>query len=144
MGARAADDGLASTVDGIDGIDGVDGVGGQVTSVHHVNLVISVGGVARAVDFYDRVLGFRVLTKLGSGEGGAWLRAGDVELHLSEREGAQHPDAHIALVVQDVETARRRARRHGATWRDAEPLVGVDRGFVVDPDGNLIELIQLA
>jgi lactoylglutathione lyase len=53
---------------------------------------------------------------------------------------------HICLLTDDISAAVERLRRNGAPI-DSEPLVGLDgnlQAWTHDPDGNQIELMQLA
>jgi catechol 2,3-dioxygenase-like lactoylglutathione lyase family enzyme len=111
--------------------------------VHHVNLVVPIGGTADVLAFWQDVFGFAPVPKpAGTGPGGAWLQIDDAtQLHLSERDGAPHPDAHVALVVDDLDDVRRRLAARGAPFEPAPPVFGGPRGFTRDPAGNRVELL---
>ena len=119
----------------------------------HVNLCVT--DTERALEFYVGQLGLSVLPRPDFGTfGGAWLRLGDVQLHLSEV--AEMPDfkntaPHLALYIPTADFERS---------IDALAAAGVDVGagvrsredfgatvltaFCKDPDGNLIELTDVA
>jgi catechol 2,3-dioxygenase-like lactoylglutathione lyase family enzyme len=114
--------------------------------VHHVNLVVGHGQGDEVAAFYrdvfDLVPAERPPT---ASRGGAWLTFGDGrQLHLSERDGAAHPDAHVALVVDDIAALRRPMADAGAPWADGDDLFGGGRGFTRDPAGNRIEVLERA
>ena len=64
------------------------------------------------------------------------------EIHISERDGSVHPDAHCAVIVESVASIAAAARAEGAEWIDVEPVMGSARGFTRDPAGNRIEVMQ--
>jgi catechol 2,3-dioxygenase-like lactoylglutathione lyase family enzyme len=116
-----------------------------VSRIHHVNVVIPTGTTEQAVAFYADVLGLTRVPKPDDGprSTGAWLDvAPRMQVHLSERDGQPHPDAHFGIVVDDFDGLRRRLADAGAPWTDQEPLFGGRRGFTRDPAGNRIELIE--
>lgn len=118
-----------------------------MTRLHHVNVVVPPGRTPEVVRFYVEVLGLSRIPKepaAGSPETGAWLQIDpDVQLHLSEQDGAVHPDAHFALLVDDFDDALRRVAGAGAPWTDQPFALGGRRGFTRDPVGNRVELIEV-
>lgn len=113
--------------------------------IQHVNVVVPPGATDRVAAFYVDVLGLTRVPKdpaAGEPARGAWLDvAAGQQVHLSERDGAAHPDAHFALVVDDLEAVRRRVAAAGAPWQDAASVGGARRAFTRDPAGNRIELV---
>mgnify|MGYP002385495523 CR=1 FL=1 len=111
--------------------------------VHHVNVVVPPGAVDATAEFWRSVFGLVDLPRQGrSGRPGAWLDAGSFEVHVSERDGSAHPDAHVAIAVPDVDEIRERCLERGAEWEDAPALFGTGRGFTRDPGGNRIEVVH--
>ena len=74
--------------------------------------------------------------------GGAGLAAPQV--HVSERDGAVHPQTHFGLVVDDFDAVVSRVSAAGASWEEQPDLFGGRRGFTRDPAGNRIELLEPA
>lgn len=110
--------------------------------IHHVNLVVPPGTVEEVARFWVEVFDLRRIERQGrSGRPGAWLAGDGVEIHLSEREGAVHPDQHVAVVVPDFAATRSAALDRGAPWEDVAPVEGDHRGFTRDPGGNRIEVM---
>ena len=110
--------------------------------LHHVNVVVPPGGTTAAAQFYERVLGLAPLAKPGGGSG-AWLELADgTQVHVSERPGQPHPDAHFGLVVDGFDAVLERIRAAGAPWTEQESLAGARRGFTRDPAGNRVEVID--
>ncbi len=121
----------------------------SVLGLDHFQLAIPPGGEARALPFYRDVLGLTELAKPPelAGRGGAWFRAGAVQLHLGvEKDFRPARKAHPALVVRDLAAVLVRARAAGVDVRDDDPDPDPRRrrAFVHDPFGNRIELIEIA
>ena len=114
-----------------------------MTRLHHVNITVPVGRCQPIAAFYRDVLGFRPITRPDNERAGVWLEMGDgTQLHLSEREGAAHPDQHFAVVVDDLSAVRVRLGEAGAGFQPADDVFKTGgRGFTYDPAGNRIELI---
>jgi catechol 2,3-dioxygenase-like lactoylglutathione lyase family enzyme len=103
----------------------------------HVNLPVPPGTSPAVAAFYGDVLGFAVARRPDTGRAGAWLDVGDgTQVHLSERDGAAHPDQHVAFEVADFDGIAARAAAAGAPWHDRGPGRAVFR----DPAGNLVEV----
>jgi glyoxylase I family protein len=112
-----------------------------VRSLHHVS--INVDDVAAALRFYVDGLGLRVRSdRPGFNFDGAWLDAGDRQVHLIEAEVPENLGQHLALLVDDLDDIVGTLRRQG--YDVSEPVsVGEDRqAFVSDPCGNGVELHQ--
>lgn len=110
--------------------------------VHHVNLVVPAGLVDDTAGFWVAVFGATPVERHGrSPRPGAWLKAGDAEIHLSERDVGPHSDAHVCFVVDDFESARASALELGAEWDEIAPPAGFTRrAFTRDPGGNRVEI----
>jgi catechol 2,3-dioxygenase-like lactoylglutathione lyase family enzyme len=105
--------------------------------VTHVNLPVPHGASGPVADFYVRVFGFARAARPDTGRAGAWLDVGDgTQVHLSEHEGAAHPDQHVAFVVDDFEGLAARAAVEAAGWTPRGP----GRAVLRDPAGNLVEV----
>jgi lactoylglutathione lyase len=124
-----------------------------------LHTMLRVGDLQRSIDFYTRVMGMNVLrtrdnpeqkyslTFLAYGAGNA---EGAAELELTYNYGVSNyaigtAFGHLALGVPDVAAACERIRAAGGkVVREAGPVKGGTTviGFVEDPDGYKIELIQ--
>jgi catechol 2,3-dioxygenase-like lactoylglutathione lyase family enzyme len=111
--------------------------------LHHINVTVPPGRSKPIAAFYCDVLGFAPITRPDNERAGVWLEMGDgTQLHLSEREGAPHPEQHFALMVDDLSAVRVRLGEAGAGFQPADDLFNTGgRGFTFDPAGNRIELI---
>ena len=109
--------------------------------LHHVNVVVPPGRTEAVVPFYEALGATRVAK--ANRRPGAWFDLpGGTQVHVSEREGAVHPEAHFALVVDDFDGLVARLVADGHPWTDAEPQDGARRGRTADPAGNAVELLE--
>ena len=107
--------------------------------LHHVS--INVDDVPAARDFYVRVLGLiERPDRPAFSFDGAWLDAGDQQVHLIEADVPPSLGQHFALAVTDLDAAVAELRALGVRVTDPVP-VGLGRqAFVDDPAGNRVEL----
>src|SRR3954453_11893896 len=95
--------------------------------IHHVNVVVPPGGTGDVVAFYAGVLGLTQVAKPTEGvaQSGAWFDIDDrSQVHVSERDGAVHPQSHFGLVIDDFDAVLARLREAGAPWEDQADLFG--------------------
>jgi glyoxylase I family protein len=110
------------------------------TGIDHVAL--NVLDVPAALAFYTDVLG---LTQRDDrpdfGIAGAWLNAGDQQVHLIELPPPNGMGQHFALLYDDIGAVVERLRAQGITVSDpAASSPGRRQAFLNDPWGNSIEL----
>jgi catechol 2,3-dioxygenase-like lactoylglutathione lyase family enzyme len=114
-----------------------------VPVVHHLNLAVPVGRSGPIAAFYCDVFGLVPIARPDNERAGVWLDADGTQVHLSERDGAPHPDVHVAFMVDDLGDVKAKLREAGADFQAADDVFGTGgRGFTRDPGGNRIELIQ--
>lgn len=109
--------------------------------IHHVSIMTPDVQVGLA--FYTDVLGLIPRAdRPDFGIGGAWLDAGDQQVHLVEGAVPTEAGQHFALRVADLDTVVAELRARGLEV--ADPFVtGVGRQTIVrDPFGNVVELNQ--
>lgn len=117
----------------------------NVVGVDHVQLAIPAGSEEAARGFYSGVLGLTEVPKPPqlAARGGCWFERGRVQIHLGvEPSFAPARKAHPALLVKDLEAARRALEDAGARVEPDGSVPGVRRLYTEDPFGNRIELIQ--
>ena len=119
----------------------------RVVALSHVNVTVPASAEAAAKKFYGNVLGLRELSKPpGTRQNvGAWYELGGVQLHLSVEENITNAasDRHVCYVVADIAVAERHLRDCGVEIiSDPRPIPGVNRFYVRDPGGNLIEITE--
>lgn len=116
-------------------------------ALDHVQLAMPPDEEDRARAFYAGVLGMAEVEKPEPmrAAGGAWFRAGCVELHLGvEADFRPARKAHPGIRVDDVDAVADRFAAAGVAvqWDDRYP--GVRHFYVSDPFGNRLELMQPA
>lgn len=115
----------------------------QTLGVHHVS--INVDDVDAALAFYVDTLGLSVRAdRPNFGFPGAWLDAGNQQVHLIGGTPPADRGQHFALAVGDLDAVIGEIRDRGIEVSDAV-LVGTGRqAFLHDPAGNMVELNQPA
>jgi hypothetical protein len=113
--------------------------------LHHVNVVVGPGCTDAVVPFYE-LLGLTRVEKPAEGvaQTGAWfdLPGGATQVHVSEREGARHPQQHFALAVDDLDNLALALQQAGYPWHPGSVVLGARRGMTADPEGNAVELVE--
>lgn len=108
------------------------------------HVAIFVTDLAEADKFYAGVLGLKQVPRPESFDfPGLWYQFGQNTLHLLvEDERQPEHRRHFCLWVADVYAAARHVKSKGAEmlWNTRHKIVGVDRFFTRDPDGNRIEI----
>lgn len=116
----------------------------RTEGVHHVSF--AVRDLERSRAFYEGVLGLEIIERPELGIPGIWYRAGASEVHLIEHADAEggperaSPVAnHCAFGVRDYEQTV--AELEGRGIELVAAIAGSGQCWIVDPDGNVIELI---
>jgi glyoxylase I family protein len=122
-----------------------------VSTVHHVSF--RVDDLDEALAFYCGVLGCEKLQRPDLGFPGAWLKAGDTEVHIIESEPQERygrpPHSveyggianHVAFRVADLDAAIAHLKALGHPVQVGTVL---RQAFVQDPSGNMLELSPAA
>ena len=119
-------------------------------AINHVSFCVS--DLDAAMHFYQEILGCEPIARPDMGIGGAWLQAGNVQIHLIvPPEGVtglgSNPDRtiplanHTAFAVDDYEKTRDHLKEHGLELVETNPSQG--QIWVSDPAGNIIEFIAV-
>jgi catechol 2,3-dioxygenase-like lactoylglutathione lyase family enzyme len=112
-------------------------------AVHHVS--INVRDVEAATRFYVDSLGLVLRDdRPDFGFDGAWLDAGDQQVHLIQSEPPAALGQHFAIRVPDLDAAIAELRDQGVHVSDASPVGTGRQAFLEDPSGNAIELHETA
>ena len=114
----------------------------MLEGIHHVS--INVNDVDAAEAFYVGALGMESLDRPDFGFAGAWLRAGEQEVHLMEMDsGPPLKEQHFAFKVADIDALRQRLEDAGYSCSQPTEIKGICRqAFTRDPSGNLVEFNQ--
>jgi catechol 2,3-dioxygenase-like lactoylglutathione lyase family enzyme len=112
----------------------------DVKALEHAAL--TVDDLDAALEFYA-LLGFNSLPRPDLGIPGAWLKAGDAQIHLVVTDDpAPHALNHVALWVTDIDASVSDLRDKGLRVSDPSPVGDGRQAFLKDPSGNLLELNQ--
>lgn len=114
-------------------------------ALHHVQLAMPAGGEDSARAFYSELLGIPEVPKPAplAARGGVWFERGDLRVHLGvEADFSPARQAHPALACVDFTAMLERLAAAEVELKLADDLEGCRRGFVDDPFGNRVELIE--
>ena len=118
----------------------------SLLQVHHVQITIPKGAEDEARAFYCGALGLHEIPKPDSlaGRGGFWLQLGDTQIHVGTEDGVGRSatKAHVAYLVDDLETRRRELTELGVEILDGIPIPGYVRFEFRDPFGNRVEMLE--
>jgi glyoxylase I family protein len=125
--------------------------------LHHVTVMST--DVERSIRFYSSALGLKKLLRPPFPNEGAWLGAGDYMVHLNLNPGGTFRarrvidgnDVHFAIRLEDFESAVAHLKTAGfrETEDESDPRrmvvkrtgpAGFPQAYVMDPDGNVIEI----
>ena len=110
--------------------------------IHHVS--INVNDVDAALDFYVGVLNLELKHRPDLGFPGAWIQAGEQEIHLLGIDsGVPVKEQHFAFTVSDADTVHHALTERGFNPSAIREIPAVCRQFFThDPSGNMIEFNQ--
>jgi catechol 2,3-dioxygenase-like lactoylglutathione lyase family enzyme len=116
--------------------------------VHHISF--AVNDLDRSLAFYRDLLGLTPAPRPDLGVPGAWLVAGDAQVHLievpagadaaSEASPISPLANHQAFAIEDYAATLAALRDRGLEVLETRPEQG--QLWIRDPDGNVIELID--
>jgi len=122
----------------------------EIVGIHHIGLIVS--DTQRSLKFYGDLLGLLPdENRPHLGYSGAWLWVGDRQIHLLElpnpdpvqgRPDHGGRDRHLALVLKDIDLLEQRLERAGIPFTRSRS--GRRAIFCRDPDGNALELVEVA
>lgn len=115
----------------------------KIAGVHHVS--INVDDVPAAIAFYTEVIGLSARRDRPQFSfDGAWLDAGDQQVHLIEAEVPPGLGQHFAFAVDDLDATVAELRGGGVEVSDPRPVGTGRQSFLADPAGNRVELNEPA
>lgn len=108
----------------------------------HVGVRIS--DVEKAKHFYEKVLNLKPVPRPDFPFGGAWYGLGNNAIHLISSEKRGHKidplGPHLAIEVEDFDATRATLKELGMEFLEAPSTMAGRQLWVLDPDGNTIEL----
>ena len=119
-------------------------------NVNHVSF--PVHDLEAALGFYRDLLGLEPVPRPSFGVDGAWLSAGNAQIHLIVTPAGMAVDqpppslnpaaSHLAFAIDDYGATLARLKGEGREVLETGPEAG--QMWVRDPDGHVIELIDAA
>jgi catechol 2,3-dioxygenase-like lactoylglutathione lyase family enzyme len=117
----------------------------RVVGIEHVQLAMPPGGEQAARAFFTGLLGIPEVPKppVLAARGGCWFEGAGVKVHLGvEADFRAAKKAHPALLVDDLAGMIAALDAAGHAFTPDTALEGTARGYIDDPFGNRIELMQ--
>jgi len=117
----------------------------MICALHHVQLAMPKAGEQAARAFYHGLLGLGEVPKPPNlaVRGGVWFELGPVRVHLGvETDFRPAKKAHPAFEVNGVVALLEHLEAAGVPVVRDDNLPGFTRGYVEDPFGNRIELLE--
>ena len=114
------------------------------TNLNHIS--VSVRQMEPSVQFYTELFGMKKLATPNFGFPVQWLRVGDLQLHLFQREVPSPQYHHFGITVDDFQTVYEKAKAIGVFDRTTyghhfyELPGGCVQLYLRDPAGNLVEV----
>jgi catechol 2,3-dioxygenase-like lactoylglutathione lyase family enzyme len=115
----------------------------EIVGIDHVQISMPPGSEDEARRFYGEILGLREVPKPSelADRGGCWFAAPNAAVHLApEDHFVALEKAHPALIVRDLDAARKALVAAGVPITEDDTGLPVRRFYVHDPFGNRIEL----
>ena len=114
----------------------------ETQGIHHVS--INVKDVDTALRFYVQLLNLELLERPDLGFPGAWIRAGEQEIHLLGIDsGEPVKEQHFAFAVNDAQAIHAALQANGYGPTDIRDIPNICRQFFThDPSGNMVEFNQ--
>lgn len=120
----------------------------RIENLHHAS--VAVTDLERSRQFYGGVLGLREIPRPNFPIRGAWFEVGDRQVHLivfpetqmlRARRDIDIRETHFALRVADYQETMAHLRAHQVEVLDKfENVTDWAQIYILDPDGNIIEL----
>ncbi len=120
----------------------------MVDILYPLHMAVQVSDLAQAEAFYSEAMGLKKVAR-SLAFPGAWYQVGDFQLHLivsdwasqpaREEKWGRHP--HIAFAVHDLDRAKQSLTERQVPFQMSSS--GRAALFVKDPDGNVVELLQV-
>ena len=117
--------------------------------LYPLHVAVQVSDLAQAEAFYTQVIGLQKVERQLTFPG-TWYQIGDFQLHLIVSEWAANPTReekwgrhpHITFAIHDLAAVKQSLVERGVPFQMSSS--GRDALFVKDPDGNVVELLQVS
>ena len=121
----------------------------NIVSLHHASFIVA--NTEKSLVFYCEILGLQQIERPDLGFPGAWLQLGAQQLHLLELDNPDPTtgrpvhggrDRHVALCALALAPVQEALNKAGVVYTMS--ISGRRALFCRDPDGNAVEIIELA
>ena len=112
--------------------------------LNHLQLCIPIGKEEEAKKFYCGILGLHEIPKpeILIPNGGFWLQAGDIQIHIGVENEINQSKRHPAFEVGNIDEAKKHLEKFKIPINEEKPIPGQKRFSFKDPFGNRIEFLQ--
>ena len=116
----------------------------DIKRIDHIQICISKGEEERGREFYCGILGLTEIEKPEplKKDGGFWLEAGNIQIHIGTEEMQATSKRHPAFEIHDLEKTREYLVQAGVQIKEHDKIPGVNRFSIVDYWNNRIELLE--
>jgi glyoxylase I family protein len=112
----------------------------RIRRLHHSSVRIT--DLARSRAFYEGLLGLENAPRPDLGFPGAWYDVGGAQLHLIQTgkmlDGIDPTDPHVAFEVPSLAAVKQMLDARGVRYLE----FGAAQLWILDPDGNVVELCE--
>jgi catechol 2,3-dioxygenase-like lactoylglutathione lyase family enzyme len=116
----------------------------RIINLNHIQLCIPIGKESEARKFYCEILGLKEIPKpeILIPNGGFWLQAGDIQLHIGVEDETSNSKRHPAFEVANIDEAKKQLEKFNIPIKEEKPIPGQRRFSFKDPFGNRIEFLE--
>ncbi|MGB7088341.1 MAG: VOC family protein [Phormidesmis sp.] len=116
--------------------------------LYPLHVAVQVSDLAQADEFYSHIIGLQKVARDLS-FAGSWYQIGDFQLHLIVSEWAKNPiredkwgrHPHVTFAIRDLAGVKQSLIEQAVPFQMSSS--GRAALFVKDPDGNVVELLQV-
>lgn len=117
--------------------------------LHPLHVAVQVSNLEKAEEFYTEVVGLKKVDRQLTFPG-SWYQVGDFQLHLIVSDWAKNParedkwgrHPHITFAIHNLEGVKADLTERKVPFQMSSS--GRAALFVKDPDGNVIELLEVS
>ncbi|HVZ91481.1 MAG TPA: VOC family protein [Rhizomicrobium sp.] len=117
----------------------------DIIGVDHVQIAVPRALEADCLAFYRTVVALEEIPKPEAlrGRGGAWFRAGALQVHIGvDADASPASKRHVCFLVRDLAEAKASIEARGVPIEGEGVAEGLKRFFIRDPAGNRLEIGQ--
>ncbi|MEL6350561.1 MAG: VOC family protein [Cyanobacteria bacterium J06627_28] len=116
--------------------------------LYPLHVAVQVSDLEKSDDFYTRIIGLEKVARNLS-FAGSWYQIGDFQLHLIVSDWAKNPERedkwgrhpHLTFAIHDLAGVKQALSEQSIPFQMSSS--GRAALFVKDPDGNVVELLEV-